>query len=72
MSQPVSVVITGIDSLTILEQALEAVRTFQPLTSRQTEELLVKTKDAAADGRHELFKTSTRFDSTAQNPQWLG
>ena len=25
-----------------------------------------------ADGKYELFKTSTRFDGTAQNPQWLG
>ncbi len=31
MSLPVSVVITGIDSMKILEQALEAVKTFQPL-----------------------------------------
>jgi hypothetical protein len=72
MSQPVSVVITGIDSMPILEQALEAVRTFQPLTARQREALLAKTRVAAADGKYELFKTSTRYDGTAKNPQWLG
>lgn len=72
MSQPVSVVITGIDSMPILEQALEAARTFQPLTARQREALLEKTRVAAAEGKYELFKTSPQFDATAQNPQWLG
>ena len=35
MSLPTSVVITGIDSLKILDQAFEAVKTFQPLNSEQ-------------------------------------
>ena len=47
-------------------------RTFQPLTVQQREALLAKTRTAAAQGKYELFKTSTRFDGTAQNPQWLG
>jgi aryl-alcohol dehydrogenase-like predicted oxidoreductase len=71
MSLPVSVVITGIDSIPILEQALEAVRTFQPLTPRQREALLETTKPAAAYGKYEPFKTSSQFDSTSANPQWL-
>jgi len=72
MSLPVSVVITGMDSMPILEQALTAARTFQPLAAEQREALLAKTKSAGAEGKYELFKTSTRFDGTAQNPQWLG
>ena len=72
LTQPVSVVITGIDSQTILDQALEAARTFKPLTAAQVASLLARTKDAASEGKFELFKTSSRFDGTAANPKWLG
>jgi predicted aldo/keto reductase-like oxidoreductase len=72
LSLPTSVVITGCDSLKILHQALEAVKSFQPLTADQVAVLLKKTAPAAADGRYEQFKTTDRFDATAKNPQWLG
>ncbi|MEA2602514.1 MAG: hypothetical protein QOF89_3506 [Acidobacteriota bacterium] len=72
MSLPVSVVITGCDSLPILEQALKAARTFQPLSGPQVSALLERTAPAAREGKYELYKTSQKFDSTAQNPQWLG
>jgi predicted aldo/keto reductase-like oxidoreductase len=72
LSLPTSVVITGIDSMEILEQAFEAVRTFKPLTRQHVASLLAKTAKAAAKGEYELFKTSTHFDSTVQNPEWLG
>lgn len=70
MTLPTSVVITGIDSLPILDQALEATRTFQPMTRAQIASLLGKTK-AAADGTLEKFKTTTHFDGTAKHPEWL-
>jgi len=72
MSLPTSVVITGIDRKEILDQALEAARTFKPLSQQQTAELLGRTAPAAASGEYELFKTATRFDGTSQHPQWLG
>ena len=72
MTMPVSVVITGIDRMEILDQALEAARTFKPLTEDQKTALLSRTQVAAADGSTELFKTTSHFDSTAQNPAWLG
>ena len=72
MTLPTSVVITGIDSMRILDQALEAVRTFQPMTSSQVAALLARTATAAVKGRYEPFKTTEKFDSTARNPQWLG
>jgi hypothetical protein len=34
--------------------------------------LLERTARAAAEGRFELFKTDTGFDSTAKHPEWLG
>jgi aryl-alcohol dehydrogenase-like predicted oxidoreductase len=56
LTQPVSVVITGIDSMPVMEQALTAVKTFKPMTQEQVTALLDRTRDAAADGRFELFK----------------
>ena len=72
LSLPASVVITGIDSQQVLDQALETARAFKPLTHQQVSDLLSKTAAAAKDGTYELFKTTQHFDSTAQHPEWLG
>jgi len=72
LNLPTSVVITGCDSMEILEQALDAVRSFQPLSAAQVKAILAKTKAAATDGEFEPFKTSSIFDSTATHPDWLG
>jgi aryl-alcohol dehydrogenase-like predicted oxidoreductase len=72
LNLPTSVVITGCDSMEILEQALDAARTFRKMTAAQVKALLAKTKKAAANGEFELFKTSSIFDSTATHPDWLG
>ena len=72
MNLPTSVVITGMERMEILEQALEAARTFKPMTPEQVTALLARTADAAADGKYETFKTTTGFDGTVQHPQWLG
>ena len=72
MDLPVSTVITGCDSLDILEQALMAARTFHPLKAEERSALLARTAQAAAKGEYELYKTDTRFDATSRNPHWLG
>ena len=72
MNLPTSVVITGCDSLPILQQALQAARSFQPMNTSQVAALLAKTAKAAEAGKFELYKTSHRFDGTYANPQWLG
>ena len=72
LSLPTSVVITGIDSLEILDQAFEAVRAFHPMSEQEIESLLAKTAQAASSGKFEPFKTTSIFDGTAQNPAWLG
>jgi predicted aldo/keto reductase-like oxidoreductase len=72
MNLPTSVVITGCDSLPILQQALQAARGFQPMNSSQVAALLAKTAKAAEAGQFELYKTSHQFDGTYANPQWLG
>jgi predicted aldo/keto reductase-like oxidoreductase len=72
LNSPASVVITGIDSPAILDQAFEAVKSFQPMDRQQVAAILAKTSEAAMTGKFELFKTSSHFDGTIQNPSWLG
>jgi hypothetical protein len=69
---PTSVVITGIDSMEILDQACEAAATVRPLSETQLQVLLAKTAQAASQGQFELFKTTSIFDATTTNPKWLG
>ena len=72
LNLPTSVVITGMESLERVEQALDAARTFQPMSNEQVGALRAKTAAAAARGEFELFKTTSIFDATATNPEWLG
>jgi predicted aldo/keto reductase-like oxidoreductase len=72
LNLPTSVVITGCDSMNVLEQALNVARTFHPMSATKVKALLARTKKAAAHGEFELFKTTSIFDSTAANPDWLG
>ncbi len=72
LNLPTSVVITGCDGMKILDQAFEAARTFKPMSDVEMSALLDKTLQASARGEFELFKTSSVFDGTAQNPKWLG
>ena len=72
LNLPTSTVITGMDTLERVNQAFEAVRTFEPMSEAEVEKLAAKTKSAAMTGEFEAFKTGTRFDGTARNPQWMG
>jgi aryl-alcohol dehydrogenase-like predicted oxidoreductase len=72
LNLPTSVVITGCEKMEILDQALEAARTFKPMTRAQVDALLAKTKEVAMTGKYEPFKTTATFDGTARNPQWMG
>ncbi len=72
LNLPTSVVITGCDSMERLDQAIEAARTFRPMDGVTVEALLAKTEAAARTGQYEPFKTTSMFDGTAHNPEWLG
>jgi predicted aldo/keto reductase-like oxidoreductase len=72
MSLPTSVVITGCDSMNILEQALETVRDFIPMRIEERSALLERTSKLAEKGEYEPYKTSTAYDATVRNPHWLG
>ena len=68
LSQSTSVVIHGMEKMEYLEHSLEVVKNFKPLSSEQISALGTRAKQAAMTGKYELFKTTNRFDSTAQNP----
>jgi len=72
MSLPTSVVITGCDSMEILDQAIETARSFRPLSEAERKVLLERTARAASKGEYEPFKTTSIFDGTASHPDWLG
>jgi uncharacterized protein len=72
MNLPTSVVITGCDSMNILQQALDAARSFGPMNHDEVASLLAKTAPAAGKGEFERYKISHDFDGTFHNPQWLG
>ncbi len=72
ISLPVSVVITGCNSLPILQQALEAARSFSPISEEQRSALLARTVKAAERGNYEPWKIGTAYDATSRNPHWLG
>ena len=71
LNLPTSVVITGIDTMKLLDQAFEAARTFKPMGSTDVAALLARTAELARDGQYELFKTEQQYDSTAKNPEYL-
>jgi aryl-alcohol dehydrogenase-like predicted oxidoreductase len=72
LNLPTSVVINGCDSMERLDQAFEAVRTFQPMSEAELQSIVSKTREAAMTGKFEGFKTTMDFDGTAQHPEWMG
>jgi aryl-alcohol dehydrogenase-like predicted oxidoreductase len=72
LNLPTSVVITGCDSMEVLRQAFDAAASFSPMGTEALDVLLGKTAALARTGEYEPFKTSSIFDSTATNIEWLG
>jgi predicted aldo/keto reductase-like oxidoreductase len=72
LNLPISVLITGINTMEVLNQAFAAVKSFQPMDETRVAALISKTQDAALNGKYELFKTTAHFDTTARHPDWLG
>jgi len=72
LSLPTSVVITGCNTMELLDQAFQVASTFKPLSESEMAALLGRTREFAMTGQYELFKTTSMFDGTAHNPQWMG
>ena len=58
MSLPVATVVSGMESLKILDQNLEIARGFEPLTNAEREAILAKTAPMASGGGFESFKVT--------------
>jgi len=72
MSVPVTMTITGCESMANLEQALGVARNFKPMTPQQKLAILAKTASSSVGGKFEAYKSSHIYDGTFHNPKWLG
>ena len=72
LNLPVSTVIVGCEKMQYLDEAIETAKAFKPLSEQQVATILAKTQQAASTGKFEGYKTSTDFDGTHKNPDWLG
>jgi len=72
MSVPVTVTITGCETIANLEQALGVARNFKPLEIPQKIAILKRTAPFADEAKFEDYKSSHIYDGTFNNPQWLG
>jgi uncharacterized protein len=63
MSLPVTTTISGVDKVEVLRQNVRIARGFKPMTEAEMQGLRDRTKQAAGDGRYELYKVSMRFDN---------
>jgi aryl-alcohol dehydrogenase-like predicted oxidoreductase len=69
MSLPVATTISGMDSLAVLDQNLEVARGFQPMSGSEMQALRERVRIYAEDGRHELFKTTKKYDGDVGREQ---
>lgn len=69
LSQPVSTLVCGIESMENLQQDVEIARSFTPMPAEEQERLLAAVYEEATDGRHEWFKSNQRFDSQYHRDQ---
>ena len=69
MSLPVSTIISGMDSLQVLRQNLQIATNFKPWNEEAMKAARERVRAYAADGRYELFKTSTKYDGKVGREQ---
>ena len=69
LSLPVSTLCCGIMSMEDLKQDVAIARGFKPLADREKERLISMAASEGGDGRHELFKSTQRFDGPHHRKQ---
>jgi uncharacterized protein len=69
MSLPVATTISGMESIGVLDQNLEIARGFKPLSHAEMRAIEDRCAKWAADGRYELFETSTKYDGKVGREQ---
>ncbi|MGI8475117.1 MAG: aldo/keto reductase [Thermomicrobiales bacterium] len=63
MSLPVATVVSGMNTLKILEQNLAVARDFQPMDDAERADVLARSAPFAKDGKYEPFKSSRAYDA---------
>ena len=71
MSLPTSVVITGCDSIERVEQAIQILKNFRPMSGAEMIALRKRTATRNEAGILEGYKSTGGFDGTIKNPHWL-
>ena len=61
-SQPVATIVSGIDSMPVLEENIRLARRFSPMSESAQRQLLERTRSVALTGKYEPFKTSRQYD----------
>jgi predicted aldo/keto reductase-like oxidoreductase len=69
LSQDIASLVTGIDSMKILEQNLGIARGFKKMSDEDQKALREKVSAVAGDGRHERFKSTQFFDGPHHQKQ---
>jgi diketogulonate reductase-like aldo/keto reductase len=72
MNLPVASVVTGIDSMATLHQAVTAAVSFRALSEAQVASMLARSAPLSIAGALERYKTTNEFDGTITHPEWLG
>jgi aryl-alcohol dehydrogenase-like predicted oxidoreductase len=69
LTQPISSLVSGIDSMEVLKKNVATARDFRPVVGEELQQLLAKVKPVAGDGRHERFKSTIDFDGPYHREQ---
>ncbi len=69
LSLPIASLVVGINCMEDLKQDVGIGRGFQPMTDGERTALLERVREEAADGRHELFKSTQTFDGVHHRRQ---
>ena len=69
LTQPVSSLVVGVDSMEVLQQNVRIARDFRPLIGPDLDALFARVRRVAGDGRFEGFKSTQTFDGPYHRQQ---
>jgi predicted aldo/keto reductase-like oxidoreductase len=69
LSLPIATLVSGIDTMRVLQQNVAVATKFRPMTDRQRQALRRRVAATARDGRFELYKISAAFDGNESRRQ---
>ncbi|MBX6313260.1 MAG: aldo/keto reductase [Isosphaeraceae bacterium] len=69
LSLPITTLVSGMDSMEVLEQNLKIARNFRPMSPDEMRAVEARTVRLAGDGRYELFKSSKLYDGPVHRKQ---